>query len=107
MSTSSPSAVARPRRFALVRALAGGVVILFLLASLVTTASEMGGEGTMWMFVAAASGLLLLVASWRNWPLLWNPLGRILRALVGETMARVAFGAMALVFVASALLAWR
>ena len=73
----------------------------------INTACEMGGEGTMWMFVAAASGLLLLVASRRNWPLLWNPLGRILRALVGETMARVAFGAMALVFVASALLAWR
>lgn len=106
MSATAPSSSVPPRRFALVRAVAGGVLILFLLASVVTTASEMGGEGTTWMLVASASGLLLLVASWRNWPLLWNPLGRGLRWLVGERATRVAFGAIAIAFIVAAVLAW-
>ncbi len=41
---------------------------------------------------------MLLAASIRNWPLLWNALGTLLRALLGERGARIAFGVIAVTF---------
>jgi len=47
---------------------------------------------------ALAAGAFLLVAAWRNWPVLWNALGQLLRALLGERAARVAFAVIAGLF---------
>jgi hypothetical protein len=77
---------------------------LVLIAPIPVLAEEMAHEGRIWAAGAIASGLLLLVAAWRNWPLLWNPLGVMLRYLLGERGARLAFGAVAVVFAISAAL---
>ncbi len=88
-----------------VRALFGGVLVVMLHASVASTASEIGAAGPAMRLLAVASSLLLLVASWRNWPMLWNPLGRGLRWLVGERITRVAFGTVALTFALFTLVA--
>lgn len=86
------------------RRLLGIALTFVLIASTIEPAQEMGYMGSTWAAAAVASGLLLLVAAWKNWPLLWNPLGRMMRNLLGERWARVAFGAVAVVFAMSAVL---
>lgn len=81
------------------RRLLGTALTLVLMLSVAATGVDMGAEGGVWPWVAAGSGLVLLVAAWRNSPILWNPLGRLLRALLGVRGARIAFGCVAAVFV--------
>jgi hypothetical protein len=81
------------------RRLLGASITLVLMFSVAITGVEMGAEGGAWPWIAAGSGLVLLVAAWRNSPILWNPLGQLLRSLLGVRGARVAFGCVAAVFV--------
>jgi hypothetical protein len=84
------------------RRLLGLALTLAIIAPIPVLAQELAYEGRIWVAGAVASSLLLLVAAWRNWPLLWNPLGVMLRSLLGERGARLAFAAVAVVFALSA-----
>jgi len=77
-----------------------GLAALLTLAML-SSGHEMARGGLVWSIAATASGLLLLAAAWRNWPLLWNPLGKLLRTLLGEPGARAAFAVIAAAFLFS------
>ena len=83
------------------RRLLGVLLTLFLAFSVAVSGVDMGAEGVVWSGLAAATGMLLLVAAWLNLPLLWNPLGRLLRSLLGERGARIAFGCTAIAFILS------
>lgn len=77
-----------------------GIVLTFILMlSMASVATEVEGMGTAWAAAFILAALLLLAAAWRNWPLLWNPLGQLMRKLLGERGARMAFG-----FVAASLI---
>lgn len=84
------------------RRVLGVLLTLFLALSVTSVGAEMGAERGVWPLIGAAGGLLLLTAALLNWPLLWNPLGLLLRRLLGERGARVAFGCIAIVFALSA-----
>jgi Na+/proline symporter len=96
MSWKMPDWFARVPR--VVRVLIAVPLVLMLMGSLLQGAEEMAAEGIWWAIGGIGAALLLLTASVRNWPLLWNALGRLLRALLGERGARVTFGVLAVTF---------
>lgn len=98
-TASAPHAASAP---SLARRLLGSALTVVLTLSVALSGVDMGAEGGAWPWIAAGFGLLLVVAAWRNWPLLWNPLGKLLRTLLGERGARVAFACIALAFMLSA-----
>lgn len=61
-------------------------------------AREVGSTGIGWAIAGLVAGLFLLVAAIRNWPILWNPLGRLFRKLLGERGARMSLGFLGLAF---------
>lgn len=81
-----------------VRRLLGAALALSLAMSAFVSGVELMTEGPWWSVAALAGGAFLLVATWRNWPVLWNALGQLLRALLGERSARVAFAVSAALF---------
>jgi hypothetical protein len=70
----------------------------FALAALVA-GFDMGREGGgVFAWLGVSTGALLVISAWRNWPVLWNALGRLLRRLLGEPGARLALGCMGACF---------
>lgn len=94
-----PSFLHRVTRLpSVVRHLVGAVLVLLSAMSALVSGATLMSDGPWWSAAALASGALLLVAAWRNWPMLWNALGQLLRALLGERPARAAFAAIAVSF---------
>lgn len=96
MSWNTPDWLARVPRA--IRVLIGVPLVFVIMGSLLASAEEIAAEGIWFAILGIGASLLLLVASIRNWPLLWNALGSLLRALLGERGARVAFGLLAITF---------
>lgn len=48
-------------------------------------------------------GVLLMIAAYKNWRMLWNWFGRFLRSSLGEKSARVALGLIGGAFAAGGL----
>ncbi len=102
MSWTTPDWLARVPRA--IRVLIGVPLVVVLMSSLLASGEEIAAEGIWFAIMGLAASLLLLTASIRNWPLLWNALGILLRALLGERGARVAFGLAAVAFMLPCLM---
>lgn len=100
-SSTLPSTVGRG-----LRGIAGVTITALMLLAMVSTGAEIGAEGGWFVALAMGSSLLLLVACVKNWPGLWNTLGRVLRTLLGERGARIALGLIAATFAVSALVTY-
>lgn len=93
------SAAAAPRKApSALQKTAGTVLTLLILLGFPDTTREMGRMGSGWAIAGMVAGLFLLVAAIRNWGLIWNPVGRFLRKLLGERGARASLGFLGLVF---------
>lgn len=93
------SAAAAPRKApSALQKTAGTVLTLLILLGFPDTTREMSRMGSGWAIGGIVTGLFLLVAAIRNWGLLWNPLGNLLRKLLGERGARMSLGLVGLAF---------
>lgn len=90
-STGSPTVASRLIGIALTALLAVGVFAV---------AGEMAADPGPVRYLGGALGLLLLVATIRNWPLLWRRGGERLRRQLGERGARVAYAIIAMAWLA-------
>ncbi len=102
MSWTTPDWLARVPRA--IRLLIAAPIVMLLMSSLLVSGEEIAAEGIWFAILGLAASLLLLTAAIRNWPLLWNALGIVLRALLGERGARVVFGLLAITFMLPCLM---
>ena len=87
------------------RQMLGVMMVVFMLPVLCFAGFGIVTDDAGMVWVTVGCGLLMIVAAWQNWRMQWNGLGRLLRSLCGEWMARLLLALCGAAFASGSLYA--
>ncbi len=78
-------------------------LVLVMVPSMSINGLDYGKADNFGTAATIIGGVLLMIAAYKNWRMLWNWFGRFLRSSLGEKSARVALGLIGGAFAAGGL----